>query len=95
MVSTMEDPKSSAVTFVNWNSRDSGNDISNLCESDLSNRMDGQIETSGRATRPRQKKEHRSRMKILGSGLETYKSWDSDCTDCKTVHDSEAQRAAT
>lgn len=41
MVSTMETPKSSAVAFANWNSRDSGEDVSNLCESDLSNRKDG------------------------------------------------------
>lgn len=40
-VSTMEDLKSSAVAFANWTSRDSSEDVSNLCENDLSNRMDG------------------------------------------------------
>ena len=42
--STVELLKSSVVTFVNWNSKDSGKDVSNLFESDLSNRIDGQIE---------------------------------------------------
>ena len=36
--------KSAAVAFANWHSRDSGKDVSNLCESDPSDRTDGQIE---------------------------------------------------
>ena len=38
--STVELLKSSVVTFVNWNSKDSGKDVSNLFESDLSNRIE-------------------------------------------------------
>ena len=45
LVSTREVLKSAAVAFANWHSRDSGRDVSNLCESDPSDRTDGQIET--------------------------------------------------
>jgi hypothetical protein len=66
--STVEYLKSSVVTIVNGTVRIQAMIVSNLFESDLSYRNDGQIENLP-----------------LPWEVVTYKFFESDCTDCKTV----------
>ena len=78
----MEILKSSAVTFVNWNSKDSCNDQRVIFVKVI------------KATEETDKsRTFRDRGKCKMKRMQLVNLRDSDCADCRTAHDSEAERS--